>query len=42
MAEYRQNPGVSQLKEVVCAENNRSFVDGSTFGTVPEEATSPF
>jgi len=42
MAEYRQNPGVSQLNEVVCAENNRSFVDGSTFGTIPEEATSPF
>ncbi len=41
-AEYRQNLGVTQLKEVVCAENNRSFVDGSTFGTIPEEARSPF
>jgi len=41
-AEYRQNLGVTQLNEVVCAENNRSFADGSTFGTIPEEATSPF
>jgi len=41
-AEYRQNPAVTQLKEVVCAENNRSFGDGSTFGTIPEEATPPF
>jgi hypothetical protein len=41
-AEYRQNPAVTQLKEVVCAENNRSFADGSIFGTIPEEATSPF
>jgi hypothetical protein len=41
-AEYRQNLAVTQLKEVVCAENNRSFLDGSTFGTIPEEATSPF
>lgn len=41
-AEYRQSLGVTQLKEVVCAENNRSFLDGSTFGTIPEEATSPF
>ena len=41
-AEYRQNTAVTQLKEVVCAENNRSFADGSTFGTIPEEATPPF
>jgi hypothetical protein len=41
-AEYRQNLAVTELKEVVCAENNRGFVDGSTFGTIPEEATSPF
>jgi len=41
-AEYRQNLGVSQLKEMVCAENNRSFADGSTFGTIPEETTPPF
>jgi hypothetical protein len=41
-AEYRQNSEVTQLREVVCAENNRSFGDGSTFGTIPEEAMSPF
>jgi hypothetical protein len=33
---------VSQLREVVCAENNRDFADGSTFGTIPQEATPPF
>ena len=42
MAEYRQERGVDQLEEVVCAENNRSFADGSTFGTIPEEKTPPF
>jgi hypothetical protein len=42
MAEYRQNSEVSQLREVACAENNRSFADGSTFGTIPQEAMSPF
>ena len=41
-AEYRQNRGVDQLEEMVCAENNRSFADGSTFGTIPEENTPPF
>jgi hypothetical protein len=41
-AEYRQNLDVTQLREVVCAENNRGFADGSTFGTIPQEATPPF
>ncbi len=41
-AEYRQNYEVTELREVVCAENNRGFADGSTFGTIPEEAMSPF
>lgn len=41
-AEYRQNAGVDQLQEVVCAENNRDFADGSTFGTIPQEQTPPF
>jgi hypothetical protein len=41
-AEYRQNLGVTELKEVVCAENNRGFAEGSTFGTLPQEATPPF
>ena len=42
MAEYQQDRKVDQLDEVVCAENNRSFADGSTFGTIPEEKTPPF
>jgi hypothetical protein len=41
-AEYRQNLEVTQLREFVCAENNRGFADGSTFGTIPQEATPPF
>jgi hypothetical protein len=41
-AEYRESRGVDQLQEIVCAENNRSFDDGSTFGTIPEERTPPF
>jgi hypothetical protein len=40
-AEYRQNLAVHELREFVCAENNRSFADGSTFGTMPQE-TPPF
>jgi hypothetical protein len=42
MAEYQQDRTVDQLEEMVCAENNRSFADGSTFGPIPEEATPPF
>jgi hypothetical protein len=41
-AEYRENRSIDALKEVVCAENNRSFADGSTFGAIPEEKTPPF
>ena len=41
-AEYRQNLEVAQLREVVCAENNRGFADGSTFGTIPQESPPPF
>jgi hypothetical protein len=41
-AEYRQNTGLTELREVACAENNRSFTDGSTFGTIPVEETPPF
>jgi hypothetical protein len=41
-AEYRENRGVTTLREVVCAENNRSFAQGSTFGAIPEERTPPF
>jgi hypothetical protein len=41
-AEYRQDKSVSALEEMVCAENNRDFADGSTFGTIPREDTPPF
>ena len=42
MAEYRQDRTVTQFDEMVCAENDRSFAEGSTFGTLPEERTPPF
>ena len=41
-AEYREERGVDQLAEFVCAENNRNFESGSTFGTLPQEKTPPF
>jgi len=41
-AEYRQDRSVNQLEEMVCAENNRSFADGSIFGTIPEERGPSF
>jgi hypothetical protein len=31
-----------RFAEVVCAENNRSFAEGSTFGSMPEEKTPNF
>jgi hypothetical protein len=42
MAEYRQDKSVDQLDEFVCAENNRSFAQGSTFGTIPVEGKPSF
>ena len=36
-AEYQLDKGVQQLEELVCAENNRDFASGSTFGTLPQE-----
>ena len=42
LAEYQQARTVDRLDENVCAENNRSFAEGSTFGTIPEERTPPF
>jgi hypothetical protein len=42
MAEYRQDKSVTELDEFVCAENNRSFAERSTFGTIPVEAKPPF
>jgi hypothetical protein len=41
-AEYRQDPEVHQLQEMVCAENNRDFAEGATFGTIPQEKAAPF
>jgi hypothetical protein len=41
-AEYRENRDVRELREVICAENNRSFANGSTFGKIPEERAPPF
>jgi hypothetical protein len=41
-AEYREDKSVDRLDEFVCAENDRGFADGSTFGTIPEEVTPQF
>ena len=41
-AEYQQDKGIVQLEELVCAENNRDFADGSTFGTLPQETRPGF
>jgi hypothetical protein len=40
--EYRQDRSVTTFDENVCAENNRTFAQGATFGTIPEERTPPF
>jgi len=42
MAEYRQDKTVNSFDEMVCAENDRSFAEGSTFGTIPEEKIPQF
>lgn len=42
VAEYRQDKSVGRMEEMACAENNRDFAEGSTFGTIPEERTAPF
>jgi hypothetical protein len=36
-AEYQLDRDVQQFDELVCAENDRDFADGSTFGTLPQE-----
>jgi len=41
LAFYRPNRE-QRFAEVVCAENNRSFDEGSTFGAMPEEKSPPF
>ena len=40
--EYRQDRSVTDTDENVCAENNRTFAQGATFGTIPEERIPPF
>ncbi len=41
-ATFRPLRDREKLDEFVCAENNRTFADGSTFGTIPEENVPPF
>ena len=41
-ATFRPLRDREKLEEFVCAENNRTFAAGSTFGTIPEEKTPPF
>ena len=41
-ATFRPVRGRETLEEFVCAENNRTFAEGSTFGTIPEEKEPPF
>jgi hypothetical protein len=40
--EFRQDKSVTAFDEVVCAENNRTFSEGATFGAIPEERTPAF
>jgi len=41
-AEYQQDKDTTQIDELVCAENNRDFAEGSTFGTIPQAARRDF
>jgi hypothetical protein len=41
-ATFRPLRNRRKLDEHVCAENNRTFAESSTFGTIPEEETPPF
>ena len=41
-AEYTQDKATTEMDEIVCAENNRDFPDGSTFGTIPAANTADF
>jgi hypothetical protein len=41
-AELRQDRGTAGIEEIICAENNRDFAEGSTFGTIPVEQKPPF
>jgi hypothetical protein len=41
-AEYTQDKATTEMDEIVCAENNRDFPEGSTFGTIPQAPASDF
>jgi hypothetical protein len=41
-AEYTQDKATTEMDEIVCAENNRDFPEGSTFGTIPQSPTPDF
>ena len=41
-AEYFLDKGNSAIEEMICAENNRDFADGSTFGKIPVSARPDF
>lgn len=41
-AEYTQDKATTEMDEIVCAENNRDFPEGSTFGTIPAATTADF
>jgi hypothetical protein len=42
VAEYQQDKSVTEFEEMACAENNRDFADGKTFGTIPVETKAGF
>ncbi len=42
IAEYTQDRATTGMDEVVCAENNRDFPEGSSFGTIPRAARPDF
>ena len=42
VAEYTQDRESAETDEIVCAENNRDFEDGSTFGTIPSAEAPDF
>ena len=41
-AEYTQDRATTEMDEIVCAENNRDFPEGSTFGTIPQARRPDF
>ncbi len=41
-AEYTQDKATTAMDEIVCAENNRDFQEGSSFGPIPEAEVPDF